>query len=468
MFFVFLWGVSRVTLPWGLKKFILLLASYLFYAAWSPPLVALLWVSTIAGWIVVQGLGHTERIGRRRALLVVGLIINLGLLGYFKYGGFLLENFTAAVHWLGWKFVPPALDLLLPVGISFYTFRTLSYIVDVYKRKTQPWPSFLDYALYVTFFPQLLAGPIMRATDFLPQCAEPRRATDRQLGWGLTLFVVGLFEKIVVADTLMAPVAAQVFDVPEMATLLAAWVGTLAFANQIFCDFAGYSTCAIGVAMCLGFMTPDNFRFPYAAIGFTDFWRRWHISLSSWLRDYLYISLGGNRKGRIRTYVNLMATMLLGGLWHGASWTFVVWGGLHGLYLVVERALKAVVPDRPLWHRSPVKLLLALLTFAMVCIAWVFFRAKTFDRAFMLAMAMLGNAPSDAPLDMASLGLVASGTVALVTFLVLAVHWFMRDSSLEETAAKCPWWVRAAILAAMLVAIVTLSGEERAFLYFQF
>ena len=276
--------------------------------------------------------------------LAVSLVANFGLLGYFKYGTFLLENFLAVVRSLGWDLTLATPSIILPVGISFYTFQTLSYTLDVYRRKTTPADSFLDYALYVTFFPQLVAGPIIRAVDFLPQCRRPKSFHGQAIGWGLCLMLLGLFEKMAVADGLLAPIAEAVYDSPAHLDFVSAWCGTFAFAGQIFLDFAGYSLCAIGAALCLGFGIQDNFRFPYAAAGFSDFWRRWHISLSSWLKDYLYIPLGGNRHGWFRTFASLMITMLLGGLWHGASWTFVVWGGLHGFYLAVERGSAGSFP----------------------------------------------------------------------------------------------------------------------------
>ena len=286
-------------------------------------------------------------------MLVASLAVNLGLLGFFKYRVFFLENFVALLNSVGVDFHPARPSIILPVGISFYTFQTLSYTLDIYMGKMKPARSFLDYALFVTFFPQLVAGPIVRAAHFLPQCEDARRTTLSQLGWGLSLILFGLFQKSVIADGLMAPVVERVYDSGEVLSFGAGWVGTLAFAMQIFCDFSGYSTCAIGTAMCLGFWLPVNFRSPYAAIGFSDFWRRWHVSLSSWLRDYLYIPLGGNRKGTARTYVNLMITMLLGGLWHGASWNFVIWGGLHGVYLIVERLLKAVLGGGASYGAAP-------------------------------------------------------------------------------------------------------------------
>ncbi|HYW50979.1 MAG TPA: MBOAT family O-acyltransferase, partial [Gemmatimonadaceae bacterium] len=332
VFFAWVLAVHYAPLPWKVRKVHLLLAGYAFYAAWNPPFVLLLWLSTVVDWLMAAKLARTEEPRARKAMLLVSLVLNLGLLGYFKYGGFLLENFTALVNGLGIAYKPLAPSIILPVGISFYTFETLSYTLDVYLRRAKPTPKLLDFALFVGFFPHLVAGPIVRPTDLVPQFESPRRATGRMFGWGLLLMTIGLFEKVVVADGLLAPVSDDVFKAASLIAPLDAWLGVLAFSGQIFCDFAGYTTTAIGASLALGFSIIDNFRFPYAAIGFSDFWQRWHISLSTWLRDYLYIPLGGNRRGPSRTYVNLMLTMLLGGIWHGASWTFVVWGGLHGLY----------------------------------------------------------------------------------------------------------------------------------------
>ncbi|MBW1906898.1 MAG: MBOAT family protein, partial [Deltaproteobacteria bacterium] len=295
LFFGLVLAVNQSRLTWSSKKLSLLVASYIFYAAWNPPFVLLLWGSTIADWFVARGIAASRSSTRRRLLLIASLCINLGVLGFFKYGGFLLQNFVSLVSLLGVDYRPAAPSIVLPVGISFYTFQTLSYTIDVYRNRAQPWHSFRDYALYVSFFPQLVAGPIVRSSTFLPQCETERPVSGDQLGRGMALLVLGLFMKVVVADGLMAPVSEQVFAEGAVTDFRSAWLGTLAFAGQIFCDFAGYSTCAIGVALCLGFDLPTNFRFPYAALGFSDFWRRWHISLSSWLRDYLYIPLGGNR-----------------------------------------------------------------------------------------------------------------------------------------------------------------------------
>jgi len=457
--------LHHLPFSWRTKKLNLLLASYIFYAAWNPPFVILLLLSTIVDWFVGRRVYVSRSISVRRMALLLSLFVNLGLLGFFKYGTFLLTNFTMFMNLIGIKYVPAQYDIILPVGISFYTFQTLSYTLDIYSGKAKPWDSFRDYALYVTFFPQLVAGPIVRATDFLPQCETPRKASMNQLSWGLILLIVGLFQKIVVADGLLAPIVEKVYFEGSNADMISAWCGTLAFAGQIFCDFAGYSSCAIGVALCLGFHIPDNFRAPYAALGFSDFWNRWHISLSTWLRDYLYIPLGGNRKGAVRTYINLLLTMLIGGLWHGASWTFVFWGGLHGAYLAIERILR----ERFGWHPEKAgrfqQIALILVTFALVCFTWVFFRAKTFGSAFLIASSMLGLASSEGVRLVERWDLL----VCFVTiFALLSMHWWRRSNSFEELAGKLPWWILSLLISLMLFAIMTMPGEDRAFIYFQF
>ncbi len=464
-FFAYVLAVHYApALSWTGKKWHLLLASYAFYAAWDPPFIVLLWGATFVDWFASRIIYNANTVSRKRWLMALSVAVNLGVLSYFKYGGFLLETFAAMVRAAGFDYQPARPDIALPIGISFYTFHTLSYTLDVFLGRTKPWKSFLDFALYVTFFPQLVAGPILRANSFLPQCQTERRASSAAFAWGLTLLVLGLFQKNVIADVLAAPAVEEVFATSGAVGFVDAWIGTLAFATQIFCDFAGYSTCAIGVSLCLGFSIPDNFRFPYAAVGFSDFWQRWHISLSTWLRDYLYIPLGGNRRGPGRTHVNLMLTMLIGGLWHGASWTFVVWGGLHGTYLVVERWLRARFPSGRWRHTWWGELGGAALTFGLVCIAWVFFRATSFSQAFELlrSMLLLGSGGARV-LEPGDLLLVTATTLAL-----LGVHWSMRRRSIEELAERTPWWLRGLALGAMLVALVLMQGEDRAFIYFQF
>ncbi|QDT17658.1 MBOAT family O-acyltransferase [Alienimonas californiensis] len=465
-------------LPWRAKKAALLGFSYLFYAAEHPPFVALLAVSTVVDWFAAKGMHGAVTPGMRRFWLGLSLTSNLGMLGYFKYGGFLIENFVAAVHALGWTgYEPGGTSILLPVGISFFTFQTLSYTIDVYRGNAPPWPSLLDFALYVSFFPQLVAGPIVRATDFLPQLTAPRRADSGRFCWGLSLIVVGLFEKVALADAFLGPAANAAFGAPGAegaADRLAAgygfadaWIGTLAFAGQIFCDFAGYSTCAIGVAMCLGFALPENFRFPYAAVGFSDFWRRWHISLSGWLRDYLYIPLGGNRGGRWFTLRNLALTMLLGGLWHGAAWTFLAWGGLHGALLIAERSLRSAPVARwSLWSRWYGELALIAATFLAICVTWTFFRAGSFAQAAAMLEAMSGLngvAPATA-VDWAVAGPALAAVAGLLT-----VHYLRRHTTLEAAAAGWGWgWISLSLVLMALATAFAPRPDDATFIYFQF
>ncbi|HEX5354537.1 MAG TPA: MBOAT family protein [Rhodanobacteraceae bacterium] len=461
-FFAIVLAIHSLPLAWNLRKVNLLVASYLFYTAWNPPFVILLWVSTVVDWYAAQGLVKAERPMARRAWMLLSVIANLGMLGYFKYGGFLLANFTALLASFGVAYHAPVPDIVLPVGISFYTFATMSYTLDVYLRRALPARNFLDYALFVTFFPHLVAGPIMRPTELVPQFEQPRRASARQLYFGLALMTIGMFNKVVLADGFLARVAEKVYDTDKIPGALDAWMGTLAFSGQIFCDFAGYSTIAIGVALCLGFAMPDNFRFPYAAVGFSDFWRRWHITLSSWLRDYLYIPLGGNRHGPRRTYTALMATMLLGGLWHGANWTFVAWGGLHGIYLSAERWLRKHFADfRP---NAWALLAFGLITYALVNITWVFFRAKTFSRAWTVLRGMFGGSAEAAPLLTTESLVVVMG---IITGLVIT-HWLMRNRTLESVLARAPAALLSCTWAVMAFAIIATQGNGNAFIYFQF
>ncbi len=464
VFLVWVMLVHYAPLPWKLKKGHLLLASYAFYAVWNPPFVLLLWLSTVIDWQAARGIDRSEDSLTRRLWLALSLVGNLGLLAYFKYGTFLLENFVQIAASVGIAYHPPAQDIILPVGISFYTFQTLSYTLDVYLRRARPATSFLDFALFVTFFPQLVAGPIIRPTDILPQFATPTRATGAQFGWGMLLVTIGLFEKVVLADSVFAKVADPVFNASTVLAPLDAWLGVLAFSGQIFCDFAGYTTTAIGVSLAMGFSLIDNFRFPYAAIGFSDFWRRWHISLSTWLRDYLYIPLGGNQRGPSRTYVNLMLTMLLGGLWHGAAWTFVVWGGLHGLYLSVERWLRPRWGRAAVWHTVAGRSAIAILTYALVNITWVFFRAKDFTTARRLLGSMLLLTPSGMPL--LSTYLVVAGSVGV--FALVATHWAMRDRELHHVASRTPAPVIGTVWGLMLFVLAITQGGSDAFIYFQF
>lgn len=448
-------------LSWKGKKVMLLLASYLFYGLWNPPLIALLWISTIIDWTAGNMLMKVETKAKRRFWLILSICVNLGFLCFFKYGNFLLENFQYVVGLFGMDYTPPKWDILLPMGISFYTFQTMSYTIDLYNRKIKPARTFLDFALYVTFFPQLVAGPIVRSNELVPQFYEAKRATERMFFLGLLLLTIGLFEKTVFADSIFSPVADEVFGSTDKLMALDAWTGVLAFSGQIFFDFAGYSLCAIGIAMMLGFHLPDNFRYPYGSIGFSDLWQRWHISLSSWLRDYLYIPLGGNKIGVKRTYVNLMLTMLLGGLWHGASWTFVLWGFLHGFYLIVERLLRGRIKVNG--TNTLLNVFLAFLTFTCVNITWVFFRARSFEEAWNLLKSMFFLQGSKSILITNHLVMVLG-----LMSIVFVTQFAMRKQSLVGVIEKMPKSMLILLWALMLFGLMTVQTSGQQFIYFQF
>ena len=462
IFFAIVLGLHSLPLQWQAKKTNLLLASYIFYAAWNPPFIVLLWLSTLTDWFAARKIAVTSA-GAKRFFLILSIAVNLGLLGYFKYGGFLEANIAALLGTMGVSYVPSGANIILPLGISFYTFQSMSYSIDVYRDRIKPHHSFLDFALYVTFFPQLVAGPILRAGFFLQQLANENKQRVNQMGWGLAIITVGMFEKVVLADGALAPIVERVYGEASAAGGVDAWIGTMAFAGQIFFDFNGYSMIAVGLGKCFGFELPWNFLSPYGAVGFSDFWRRWHITLSTWLRDYLYISLSGNRAGAARTIVNLMLTMLIGGLWHGASWLFVLWGGVHGLFLVIERVARQLFENSTLVRTAGMQFVLGIMTWLAVCLAWVLFRAEDPASAAHLLTSMLTFGSGEE-----LLGGIEVLTVVAVIVSLLATHWFMRDRSFESVFKGLSWPVVGLILGAMLIAIVLSPGEERDFIYFEF
>jgi D-alanyl-lipoteichoic acid acyltransferase DltB (MBOAT superfamily) len=495
VFFIIVLILHNLPFSWKTKKINLLIASYIFYAAWNPPFILLLWLSTLVDFFVGRALYTQENKYKKKLLLVISLIGNLGMLCFFKYGGFILENFTHLVNAFGFNYHPAKPNIILPAGISFYTFTTLCYTIDMYRKESKPVKTLLDFSLFVTFFPHLVAGPIVRPPQLVPQFETPRRANTQQLIQGLFLLSLGLFMKVFLADGMLSGTANVVFGSTDVLKTPDAWIGVLAFSGQIFFDFAGYSSCAIGAALCLGFVLPQNFLFPYAAIGFTDFWRRWHITLSSWLRDYLYIPLGGNRNGKLRTYFNLMVTMLLGGLWHGANWTFVVWGALHGFYLWVEKAFrdarkrlpgktalatseyvkssfapefsKPVEGSFPPEKNHPKNLtnfFLALCTFFLINVTWVFFRAPDFTSAWRILHSMfIRNSTGTALLSWLDIG-----RVSIIMVLLVIAHWLMRNTMVLKVAGKMPWWLLGIVWTAMLLLISLSQNASSSFIYFQF
>jgi alginate O-acetyltransferase complex protein AlgI len=365
-----------------LKLRFLAAASCFFYAAWDWRFLSLLFAVSAIDYYCAWRIHDAHIVGRRRAWLALSLCSNLGLLGYFKYANFFLDNFNGLFG--AWGSHIPAAHVLLPAGISFYTFKTMSYTIDVYRRELEPCHSWINYATFVTFFPELIAGPIVRGSVFLPQMTRDIGPARERMVSGLTLFGQGLIKKLLFADRL-ATIADPIFGNPALYAPATIWCGVLAYALQIYCDFSGYSDMAIGTARMIGYDLPENFRMPYTSSSITEFWRRWHITLSTWLRDYLYIPLGGNRRGHLRMHVNLMLTMLLGGLWHGASWNFVLWGGLHGFALAVHKLFVKWRGQRfqvPVW-------LGWMLTFLFVLLTWVPFRARSFAASLLMLRKML-------------------------------------------------------------------------------
>jgi alginate O-acetyltransferase complex protein AlgI len=371
-FFVFLAAVLVVlAMPFRheAKKRILFVASCVFYAAWDYRYLALLILISVIDYYCAARIAGTSDQRGRRGWVTFSVASNLGILAYFKYYNFFAGNLNGVLAWFGVSF--PVLTILLPAGISFYTFKSMSYTIDVYRREIEPCRSLMDYATFVTFFPELIAGPIVRASIFLPQMTRRIGPTADRLGVGASLFLLGLTKKVVIADRLAGQID-HVFAQPALFSGTALWLAVFGYAIQIYCDFSGYSDMAIGAAKMIGYDLPENFNMPYIARNITEFWQRWHMTLSAWLRDYLYIPLGGNRRGERRTYINLMLTMLLGGLWHGASWNFVLWGALHGGALGVHRLYRARVGDR---LRLP-SAVTWLVTLVFVVLCWIPFRAS--------------------------------------------------------------------------------------------
>ena len=456
-FFVVVLALNQPLRRWpAAQKLMLLAASYYFYGQWQWHYLLLVWFSTLADYVIGLRLPRTRH---PRRLVAFSAVLNLGFLAVFKYANWLIDTFNGASASLGSALHVTPVDLLLPVGISFYTFQSLSYTIDVYRRELPPRRNLLDYALAVAFFPQIEAGPIVRAREFLAELDGPQRVDFADVKRALVLIALGYVKKVVLADNL-APIADPVFDDPAAHGFWDCLLALYAFAFQIYCDFSGYTDIAIGCALLLGIRFPPNFDHPYAAQSIQEFWRRWHMTLSRWLRDYLYIPLGGNRKGEARTYANLMATMLLGGLWHGASWNFVIWGGLHGAYLAGERALlprwrgwSAANPLAAAWR--------VLVTFHLVCLAWVFFRAHDLPQAG----ALLGRLaePRLSTFDAAAHGATAVLVAALFLAQQLGAHLRYKQRIAANDA------LFAATLAGAMAAMVLFAPAAGApFIYFQF
>jgi alginate O-acetyltransferase complex protein AlgI len=449
-------------LPFRRQNYMLLAASYFFYAWWDWRFLFLMVGSTLVDFVVARKIASSPDERTRRLLLIFSLVLNFSFLGVFKYFNFFVDSMVSLSALLGMKQIPVSLwRILLPPGISFYTFQEVAYIVDVYHRKVEPAKSLVDYALFISLFPHLIAGPIQRPSHLLPQVQKPRVWDPQKAFHGLLMILEGLFRKVVIADNcaLIANAAfAGNFGGPNTMTVL---LGTYAFAWQIYGDFSGYSSIARGSAQLLGFHFMVNFRQPYLAESLQDFWRRWHISLSTWLRDYLYIPLGGNRLGNVRTYLNLMITMLLGGLWHGANWTFVVWGGIHGAGLALERLMTGKTALEPAasfaghWARR-------IVIFHLVCVAWVFFRIPSLQGAWE-QLVSLGTWHW-----MPAYG-IALGLLAAYAALLFALDLQLESANGEYVFESRPYAWRV-VTGVAFCALTTLLGanNEVAFIYFRF
>ncbi len=461
--------LAYFAVPPRARSLVLTVLSYLFYG-WTNPLFCLLLlfstaVDYICGLALVRGLPADAalepggpRSRAQRLALWTSLVTNLGLLGFFKYFNFGVDAANAALHALGLDGWDAVLRVTLPLGISFYTFQSMSYTIDVYRGRAAPQRSFIDFACYVSLFPQLVAGPIIRYHELADQIRS-RTHTWEKCARGIAIFCVGLAKKILLANP-CGKVADTAFGAADLHAL-DAWLGAVAYAFQIYFDFSGYSDMAIGLGLLLGFVFPKNFDSPYRAESITDFWRRWHISLSAWLRDYLYIPLGGNRISPRRTYVNLLLVMLLGGLWHGAAWTFVAWGAVHGLLLAVERACGGTTV-----YRACPRPLRVALTFALVCFAWVFFRAESLAHAVAYLQAMTGWG---AVLDAAGLlaAIIRHPAHLAVMALAACVVWVAPQSA-DWTRVLTPVRLIAATALGVLAVVVMMVEEFNPFIYFIF
>ena len=446
-------------LGWRKQNLLLLAASYFFYGWWDWRFLALMLTSTLVDYSFALKIANSEQPQVRKALLTASLVMNFGFLGFFKYCNFFVDSFTHVLAFAGIHHVSIfLLKIILPPGISFYTFQEVAYIVDVYHGKQPPTRSLVDYALFISLFPHLIAGPIQRPSHLLPQVQAPREFDSRKFFDGLMLILSGLFRKCVIADN-CAHLANAAFGGQLGHNFFSLFIGVYAFAWQIYGDFSGYSDMARGSAQLLGFHFMVNFRQPYLASSLQDFWRRWHISLSTWLRDYLYIPLGGNRRGERRTYANLLITMLLGGLWHGANWTFVVWGALHGGWLAIER----FVTSRIL-RRDDANLGWAgrITTLTVVGLAWVFFRANSVSDAITL----LGGLAHFAWRSEYGPALAYLGIVSVVG---LAMDWQLEYAGEEYIFKKARPRAALAVALSMCAAIAVFGAlESSAFIYFQF
>ncbi|TWU08828.1 Peptidoglycan O-acetyltransferase [Symmachiella macrocystis] len=445
----------------------LLAASWFFYGSWDYRFLGLLGISTVVDYFCGRWIYQSTNPRTRKHLLLVSIVTNLSILGFFKYYGFFVSSLIALLASLGIRANVPMLNILLPVGISFYTFQTMSYTIDIYRGLDKPCDSIATFALFVSYFPQLVAGPIERASSLLPQLSQKRTITGRCLREGLMLIVLGYFKKVGVADTL-APLVDTRFTYPDQATSADLLFSLYLFAIQIYCDFSGYTDIARGVSRLLGVRLMVNFAQPYFSTSITEFWRRWHISLSTWLRDYLYIPLGGNRHGTLITYRNLSITMLLGGLWHGASWNFIVWGALHGMYLSVDRLKHGSRPpiSEWTWRNSWWMIVKMFVVFHLVCLAWIAFRAQNLPDALHFLEGIFAGRHNA---EINEISWMSKRLLILIVTLA-AIDICQRASNDHVVFLRLPTILQGAFVALLIALTLAFGGidDQVPFIYFQF
>ncbi|HQH49865.1 MAG TPA: MBOAT family O-acyltransferase [Candidatus Cloacimonadota bacterium] len=453
--------VSRIRV----RTWYLLLFSLYFYYKTSGVFLLLLLLTAGINFVIGSWIAKANSKAAKKRLIWLSIAWNLGSLGWYKYTNFIIDTINQIT---GGSI--PAMDIFLPVGISFFTFQTMSYTLDIYFGKLEPIRSFADFAFFVSFFPQLVAGPILRASQFIPQINARLSLDKERIAQALVLIFAGLIKKGVIADYISLNFVDRVFDNPALFSGVENLLAVYGYGLQIYCDFSGYSDIAIGLATLMGFHLPANFNSPYRATSITDFWRRWHISLSSWLRDYLYIPLGGNRKGKVRTYINLLLTMLLGGLWHGASWNFVFWGGIHGIALAIDKffiGLKLFQRVSNQHVQNFLKLLGVLLTFNFVSFAWIFFRSQSFSSAWQMISLIFNQINAERFIIWISQYRIVAALIALGYLL----HWLPKQYKVlcEKVLCKSPILVQSIILAIIIWVLFQFkSSEVQPFIYFQF
>ena len=451
--------------------------SLYFYYKTSGLWLVLLVLTATSDFFIGQTLPKTKNILNKKLWITLSVCINIGMLMYFKYTNFIYELTVGMWHTVGKimdepqlvRLVYEPLDIFLPVGISFFTFQSLSYTIDIYRGKVEPVRRWTDYLFFVSFFPGLVAGPIVRARDFIPQIYKKPVLQHSHLGEALYLIICGLFKKCVISDYISINFVDRIFDAPMLYTGVENLMGVYGYALQIYCDFSGYSDMAIGIALLLGFRLNINFASPYQSATITEFWRRWHISLSSWLRDYLYISLGGNRQGKTRTYLNLLITMLLGGLWHGAAIRFILWGAIHGVALAVHKFLMNIFGFKPDGTgMSPLKRVIStIFTFHIVCFSWIFFRADTMTKAGEILTRIFTRFEPQVFLQFVS----GYSMIFILMMTGYVVHFIPRktDLSLQKIITDMPLWAKAILLSITIFIVIQMkSAEIVPFIYFQF